>query len=89
MTLPDADTTPLGITAALLKDAGVSHVLNSRSKSFEEYYEAVTHPFRMAGRDVAEPNDEDDELVRFARMRFAIIRCLLSEREPEEEVGGA
>ena len=110
MTLPEADSTPLAITAALLheatrsldfiqvgsprnpwaelsseqKDTAVRHVLNSLSKSFEEYYEAVAQAHRAIGREVADPGDEADDLVRFARMRFSIIRCLLPQKQ---EVG--
>jgi hypothetical protein len=103
VTFPDADTTPLAVTAALLheatrsvdfiqvgsprapwdklssqqKDIAVQHVLTSLNRSFEEYYEVVTQAYRQIGRDVADPSDESDELVRFARMRHSIIRCLL------------
>lgn len=110
MTLPESDTTPLAITAALLhegnrsvdlirvgttrspwgelssrqKDAAIGHVLSSIGKTFEEYYEGFTQAFHAIGREVADPSDETDELVQLARMRFAIINCLLPTGVPEE-----
>ncbi|NUV54559.1 hypothetical protein G6W51_16905 [Streptomyces coelicolor] len=112
MTLPDADTTPLAITAALLneagrsidliqvgsarvpwedlsseqKDASVAHVQSSRGKSFEQYYEVVTSAHRQAGLPVPEVTDQRSDLVRFARMRYAIIQCLVGPPQDGDDV---
>ena len=105
MTMTDADTTPLAMTAALLHEAGrhydyllvgttratwdglseaqknlaIGHVESSRSKSFEEYYEVITSAYRQARRTVPDVTDEQSALVRFARMRYGIIQCLLGQ----------
>ena len=112
MTITDADTTPLAITAQLLHEAGrhydyiqagtarcvwddlsdpqksiaVDHVQSSRGKSFEEYYEVITSAHRQAGLPVPEVTDQRSDLVRFARMRYAIIQCLVGPPQDGDDV---
>lgn len=63
------------------KSAAIDHVEVSRRRSFPEYYEALTTAFTMARKPVPDVTDEHSDLVRFARMRYAIIQCLVGNPE--------
>lgn len=103
MNLPEPETTPLALTAALFHEAGrlydyiacgrakdpwddqpeearertMENVARTRNKSFEEFYEQLTAPFRMMDKPVASPDDTSDDLVRYARMQYGIVHGLL------------
>lgn len=52
-------------------------------KAFPEFYENFCMPFRMAGKPYPDVSDEDNDLVRYARMLHAIVHGVLGPRNQE------
>lgn len=63
------------------KDIKIRQADRLWGKSFPDAYDFVTLAVRQAGNPCADVSDENDELVRYARMLHAIVHGVLGARD--------